>query len=166
MPIHFFHVLKTIAENLLYSLNKCSKKGCVILLSTRSLASFSIFIFSQALLLFIARHDVLFYLLQVGFFNLVKRARDQMNHLWVAETSENSSYSVYSSLSTTSHLNKTGECAQKWAKISCSVRLSFNFTTWWWFYRLCIYIYILFSLTVSFFLFWLYADNSKSKGAD
>ncbi|KAM0948097.1 putative breast cancer type 2 susceptibility protein [Dioscorea sansibarensis] len=56
----------------------------------------------------------------VGFFNLVKRARDQMNHLWVAETSENSSYSVYNSLSTTSHLNKTGECAQKWAKASCS----------------------------------------------
>ncbi|KAH7667550.1 Breast cancer type 2 susceptibility protein [Dioscorea alata] len=56
----------------------------------------------------------------VGFFNLVKRARDQMNHLWVAEASENSSYSVYSSLSTTSHLYKTGDCAQKWTKISCS----------------------------------------------
>ncbi|KAJ0978350.1 hypothetical protein J5N97_013824 [Dioscorea zingiberensis] len=56
----------------------------------------------------------------VSFSNLVKRARDQMNHLWVAETSENSAYCVYNSPSTASHFNKTAECAQKWAKISCS----------------------------------------------
>lgn len=87
---------------------------------------YSIFIFLQTLLLFFALYDIILYLSQVGFFNLVKRARDQMNHLWVAEASENSSYSVYSSLSTTSHLYKTGECAQKWAKISCSVRSEFH----------------------------------------
>ncbi|CAL9090489.1 unnamed protein product, partial [Musa textilis] len=30
----------------------------------------------------------------VGFYNPVKRARDQTNHLWVAEATENSTHSV------------------------------------------------------------------------
>ncbi|URE38580.1 Leucine rich repeat N-terminal domain, partial [Musa troglodytarum] len=40
----------------------------------------------------------------VGFYNLVKRARDQTNHLWVAEATENSTYSVSYNLPGNCHL--------------------------------------------------------------
>jgi hypothetical protein len=32
--------------------------------------------------------------LQVVFFDLIKRAKDQLNHPWIAEATENSTYSL------------------------------------------------------------------------
>ncbi|KAK9127333.1 hypothetical protein Syun_016130 [Stephania yunnanensis] len=53
----------------------------------------------------------------VGFCNLIKRARDQVNHLWVAEATDNSTYSLLNDLPT-SHLNEAAGAANRWAKIS------------------------------------------------
>ncbi|KAF6146912.1 hypothetical protein GIB67_036631 [Kingdonia uniflora] len=57
----------------------------------------------------------------VGFSNLVKRARDQINRIWVAEATDNSSYSLYYELPCSSHLKEPVVSAQKWAKISSLV---------------------------------------------
>ncbi|KAK9113750.1 hypothetical protein Syun_020547 [Stephania yunnanensis] len=54
----------------------------------------------------------------VGFCNLIKRARDQLNHLWVAEATDNSTYSLLNDLPTSSHLNEAAGAANRWAKIS------------------------------------------------
>ncbi|KAK9154038.1 hypothetical protein Sjap_001518 [Stephania japonica] len=54
----------------------------------------------------------------VGFCNLIKRARDQINHLWVAEATDNSTYSLLNDLPTSSHLNEAAGAANRWAKIS------------------------------------------------
>ncbi|KAK1272350.1 hypothetical protein QJS04_geneDACA005966 [Acorus gramineus] len=54
----------------------------------------------------------------VGFSNLVKRARDQMNHLWVAEATENSTHTTCHNLSVNSHLKEAADIARKWAKDS------------------------------------------------
>ncbi|KAK9126751.1 hypothetical protein Scep_015597 [Stephania cephalantha] len=54
----------------------------------------------------------------VGFCNLIKRARDQVNHLWVAEATDNSTYSLLNDLPTSSHLNEAAGAANRWAKIS------------------------------------------------
>ncbi|XP_008776286.1 protein BREAST CANCER SUSCEPTIBILITY 2 homolog B-like [Phoenix dactylifera] len=54
----------------------------------------------------------------VGFFNLAKRARDQMNHLWVAEATENSTYCVSYKLPSSLHLKEAADSAQRWAKVS------------------------------------------------
>ncbi|XP_073104918.1 protein BREAST CANCER SUSCEPTIBILITY 2 homolog B isoform X2 [Elaeis guineensis] len=53
-----------------------------------------------------------------GFFNLTKRARDQMNHLWVAEATENSAYCVSYNLPSRLHLKEAADSAQRWAKVS------------------------------------------------
>ncbi|KAF8402568.1 hypothetical protein HHK36_010654 [Tetracentron sinense] len=55
----------------------------------------------------------------VGFCNLLKRAKDQMNHLWVAEATENSTYSFCQNLPGF-HLKEAADSAKKWAKISSS----------------------------------------------
>ncbi|KAG6531324.1 hypothetical protein ZIOFF_005129 [Zingiber officinale] len=57
----------------------------------------------------------------VGFFNLVKRARDQSNHLWVAEATENSTFSACYNLPSNCHLKADATFAQKWAKLSSSI---------------------------------------------
>ncbi|XP_074568879.1 protein BREAST CANCER SUSCEPTIBILITY 2 homolog B-like [Curcuma longa] len=57
----------------------------------------------------------------VGFFNLVKRARDQSNHLWVAEATENSTYSACYNLPSNCHLKTDATFAQRWAKLSSSI---------------------------------------------
>uniref|UniRef100_A0A2N9G9N3 Tower domain-containing protein n=1 Tax=Fagus sylvatica TaxID=28930 RepID=A0A2N9G9N3_FAGSY len=52
----------------------------------------------------------------VGFYNLIKRAKDQMN--WVAESTENSIYSMNFDSPHCSHLKNAADSAQRWAKIS------------------------------------------------
>ncbi|KAI3932185.1 hypothetical protein MKW92_006826, partial [Papaver armeniacum] len=54
----------------------------------------------------------------VGFCNLVKRAKDQMNNLWVAEATDNSAYSLFNDLPASSHLKVAATSAYRWAKIS------------------------------------------------
>ncbi|XP_038698141.1 protein BREAST CANCER SUSCEPTIBILITY 2 homolog B-like isoform X1 [Tripterygium wilfordii] len=54
----------------------------------------------------------------VGFYNLIKRAKDQRNNLWVAEATENSTYSFNFETPIHSHLKIAAASAQKWAKIS------------------------------------------------
>ncbi|WOL16309.1 hypothetical protein Cni_G25096 [Canna indica] len=54
----------------------------------------------------------------VGFFNLIKRVRDQTNHLWVAEGTENSTHSACYNLPKRCHLKEEATSAQRWAKTS------------------------------------------------
>ncbi|KAJ4971883.1 hypothetical protein NE237_004982 [Protea cynaroides] len=54
----------------------------------------------------------------VGFCNLVKRSRDKMNHLWVAEATENSTYLSSYDFPGCSHLKEAASSAHKWAKLS------------------------------------------------
>ncbi|XP_052172004.1 protein BREAST CANCER SUSCEPTIBILITY 2 homolog B-like isoform X2 [Diospyros lotus] len=54
----------------------------------------------------------------VGFCNLIKRAKDQVNHLWVAETTENSTYFLSSDLVHYFHLKDASASVERWAKIS------------------------------------------------
>ncbi|MBA0814860.1 hypothetical protein Gohar_020659 [Gossypium harknessii] len=58
--------------------------------------------------------------LQVGFCNLIKKPKDQMNHLWVAEATENSTYYLNFKPSI-SHLKSAGASVQAWAKASSSI---------------------------------------------
>ncbi|KAJ8898959.1 hypothetical protein K2173_008460 [Erythroxylum novogranatense] len=57
----------------------------------------------------------------VGFFNLVKSAKDQNNHLWLAEATENSTYSLNFDSSNCSHLRSNAVTTQSWAKSSKSL---------------------------------------------
>ncbi|CAK7343756.1 unnamed protein product [Dovyalis caffra] len=57
----------------------------------------------------------------VGFYNLMKRAKDQTNHLWIAEATENSTYSLSFDSSNFSHLKNAAASTQNWAKISTSL---------------------------------------------
>lgn len=71
----------------------------------------------------------LLYSLQAGFCNIVKRAKDQMNNLWVAEASENSSYFLSFNTPHCSHLKDAAASAERWAKIStlvCILELFFH----------------------------------------
>ncbi|KAL7265621.1 hypothetical protein ACSBR1_003414 [Camellia fascicularis] len=56
----------------------------------------------------------------VGFRNLIKRAKDQINFLWVAEATENSTYSLNYDHVHCSHLKEAAVSAERWAKISSS----------------------------------------------
>lgn len=56
----------------------------------------------------------------IGFCNLIKRERDQLNHLWVAEATENSTYFYSYDHLLASHLKDAAATAQKWANISSS----------------------------------------------
>lgn len=58
------------------------------------------------------------FLLQVGFCNLIKRAKDQMNHLWVADATENSTYFLSFDSVHCSHLKEAALSTQGWAKMS------------------------------------------------
>ncbi|ONK62624.1 uncharacterized protein A4U43_C07F6110 [Asparagus officinalis] len=57
----------------------------------------------------------------VSFCNLVKRARDQMNHLWVAEATENSTYSVCYNLPKSFHLKEAAGSDNHWSNTSSSI---------------------------------------------
>ncbi|KAJ4821846.1 hypothetical protein Tsubulata_046386 [Turnera subulata] len=57
----------------------------------------------------------------VGFRNLIKRAKDPVNHLWIAEATENSAYSCSFDSSNCSHLKNAATSIQSWAKISSSI---------------------------------------------
>ncbi|KAF4379039.1 hypothetical protein F8388_022126 [Cannabis sativa] len=54
----------------------------------------------------------------VGFCNLVKRPNDQVNHLWVAEASENSTYFLSFDSPHYSHLKNAAISAEKWGRNS------------------------------------------------
>ncbi|XP_051223047.1 protein BREAST CANCER SUSCEPTIBILITY 2 homolog B isoform X4 [Lolium perenne] len=54
----------------------------------------------------------------VGFSNMVKRQKDQMNRIWVAEATESSTYTVSHEISKKSHLKEAAICAEKWASSS------------------------------------------------
>lgn len=64
---------------------------------------------------------VILHIMQIGFCNLIKRERDQLNHLWVAEATENSTYFYSYDHLLASHLKDAAATAQKWANISSSV---------------------------------------------
>lgn len=61
--------------------------------------------------------------LQVGFCNVIKKAKDQMNHLWVAEATENSTYFLDFKSPIGSHLRNAAVSVETWAKISPMVRI-------------------------------------------
>ncbi|KAL3536566.1 hypothetical protein ACH5RR_005027 [Cinchona calisaya] len=54
----------------------------------------------------------------VGFCNLIKRAKDQVNDVWVAEAAESSTYSLTFDHSYFSHLKDAAASAEKWANTS------------------------------------------------
>ncbi|VVB12825.1 unnamed protein product [Arabis nemorensis] len=56
----------------------------------------------------------------VGFCNLIKRAKDARNDMWVGEATENSVYYINAEASYSSHLKSSTAYIQKWAKLSSS----------------------------------------------
>ncbi|XP_044338921.1 protein BREAST CANCER SUSCEPTIBILITY 2 homolog B isoform X9 [Triticum aestivum] len=54
----------------------------------------------------------------VGFSNLVKRQKDQTRHIWVAEATQNSTFTLSHEISKKSHLKEAATCAEKWASSS------------------------------------------------
>ncbi|XP_018474420.1 protein BREAST CANCER SUSCEPTIBILITY 2 homolog B isoform X2 [Raphanus sativus] len=54
----------------------------------------------------------------VGFCNLIKRAKDAKNDMWVGEATENSVYSINAEASYSSHLKTSSSHIQTWAKLS------------------------------------------------
>ncbi|WOH16371.1 hypothetical protein DCAR_0935922 [Daucus carota subsp. sativus] len=54
----------------------------------------------------------------VGFCNIIKKEKDQMNHIWVAETTENSDYSLTYEHRQYIHLKGAAIASQKWAEVS------------------------------------------------
>lgn len=56
----------------------------------------------------------------VGFCNIVKRAKDHINHLWVAEAAENSTYVLSYESPCCAHLKNAAAAAERWAKVSSS----------------------------------------------
>ncbi|KAL1549093.1 protein BREAST CANCER SUSCEPTIBILITY 2 B-like [Salvia divinorum] len=57
----------------------------------------------------------------VGFSNLTKRPRDQVNGLWVAEATENSDYFLSYDNGVRSHLKDAAASVSKWATPSCPI---------------------------------------------
>lgn len=55
---------------------------------------------------------------QVGFCNLIKRAKDAKNNMWVGEATENSVYSINAEAAYSSHLKTSSSHIQTWAKLS------------------------------------------------
>ncbi|KAJ0235023.1 Protein BREAST CANCER SUSCEPTIBILITY 2 B [Hirschfeldia incana] len=54
----------------------------------------------------------------VGFCNLIKRAKDAKNDMWVGEATENSVYSINAEAAYSSHLKTSCSHIQTWAKLS------------------------------------------------
>lgn len=54
----------------------------------------------------------------VSFCNLIKRPIDQINHIWVAQATENSTYSLNYDGLYCSHLRDAAATAERWARIS------------------------------------------------
>ncbi|KAL0709074.1 hypothetical protein Bca4012_016052 [Brassica carinata] len=54
----------------------------------------------------------------VGFCNLIKRAKDAKNNMWVGEATENSVYSINAEDAYSSHLKTSSSHIQTWAKLS------------------------------------------------
>lgn len=56
-----------------------------------------------------------------GFCNLIKRPKDQINHLWVAEATENTSYFLNFDSTDCSHMKNAAVSAKRWAENSTSI---------------------------------------------
>lgn len=56
---------------------------------------------------------------QVGFCDLVKKAKDQKNELWVAEATENSSYFLSFDFPRCSHLKSAAASVQRISSLVC-----------------------------------------------
>ncbi|KAL1206786.1 BREAST CANCER SUSCEPTIBILITY 2-like protein B [Cardamine amara subsp. amara] len=56
----------------------------------------------------------------VGFCNLIKRAKDAKNDMWVGEATENSVYFINAEAAYSSHLKTSSAHIQSWAKLSSS----------------------------------------------
>ncbi|KVI03323.1 BRCA2, oligonucleotide/oligosaccharide-binding 1 [Cynara cardunculus var. scolymus] len=54
----------------------------------------------------------------VGFCNLIKSAKDQTNHIWLAEATENSTYFLSYDSTNSQHLKTAAASADQWAKAS------------------------------------------------
>ncbi|WCJ27983.1 hypothetical protein M5689_009694 [Euphorbia peplus] len=54
----------------------------------------------------------------VGFSNLIKKAKDRVNQIWIAEATENSAYSLSFDSPNCSHLRTCAASVQNWAKSS------------------------------------------------
>ncbi|XP_066375163.1 protein BREAST CANCER SUSCEPTIBILITY 2 homolog A-like isoform X9 [Miscanthus floridulus] len=54
----------------------------------------------------------------VGFSNLVKRQKDETRQIWVAEATENSSYTLSNEIPRKSHLKEAAAAAERWASRS------------------------------------------------
>ncbi|XP_028804749.1 protein BREAST CANCER SUSCEPTIBILITY 2 homolog A isoform X2 [Neltuma alba] len=55
----------------------------------------------------------------VGFCNLTKKEKDHINHIWVAEASENSTYHLTFDSPRCSHLRHSASSIKRWANNSC-----------------------------------------------
>ncbi|MFS7969249.1 hypothetical protein Hanom_Chr09g00806901 [Helianthus anomalus] len=54
--------------------------------------------------------------MQVGFCNLIKCAKDQMNHIWVAEATGNSTYFLSYDGANFKHLKDASASADQWVE--------------------------------------------------
>lgn len=66
---------------------------------------------------------------QVGFCNLIKRAKDQVNHIWIADATENSTYFLSFDASPCYHLKDAAAHAENWGKTSglvCIAKFQFD----------------------------------------
>ncbi|XP_039810962.1 protein BREAST CANCER SUSCEPTIBILITY 2 homolog B-like isoform X11 [Panicum virgatum] len=55
----------------------------------------------------------------VGFSNLVKRQKNQLRHIWVADATESSTYTLSHEIPRKSHLKEAAASAERWASRSC-----------------------------------------------
>ncbi|WZY79877.1 hypothetical protein YC2023_026261 [Brassica napus] len=62
----------------------------------------------------------------VGFCNLIKRAKDAKNDMWVGEATENSVYSINAEAAYSSHLKTSSSHIQTWAKLSSSNSVTYK----------------------------------------
>lgn len=59
--------------------------------------------------------------MQVGFCNLIKKAKDHTNHIWVADANENSAYYLNFDSQHCSHLRNAASSVRRWASNSSLV---------------------------------------------
>ncbi|XP_009130634.1 protein BREAST CANCER SUSCEPTIBILITY 2 homolog B isoform X2 [Brassica rapa] len=62
----------------------------------------------------------------VGFCNLIKKAKDAKNDMWVGEATENSVYSINAEAAYSSHLKTSSSHIQTWAKLSSSNSVTYK----------------------------------------
>lgn len=82
-----------------------------------------------------SRLFIIFYIssLQVGFCNVTKREKDQMNSLWVAEATETSAHFLSFDTPHCSHIKGAAVSTERWGRISSLV----------WILKLCLQLIVL-----------------------